>query len=192
MTWFRLPLFVWSIYATSIIMVLATPVLAMTLLLVIAERWLGIADLRSRARRRPAAVPAPVLVLHPPGRLHHDPAGDGRDLARSSPASRGGASSATASWSTRSVGDRGDRLPRLGPPHVRGRPVALRRPRVLVPVLPRRGAVGDQGVQLDRDALPRPDRLRRADALRARLHRPVHHRRADRPVPRLARRSTCT
>ncbi len=28
MTWFRLPLFVWAIYATSVIMVLATPVLA--------------------------------------------------------------------------------------------------------------------------------------------------------------------
>ena len=42
MTWFRLPLFVWAIYATSIIMVLATPVLAISLLLVIAERWLGL------------------------------------------------------------------------------------------------------------------------------------------------------
>ena len=31
-----------------------------------------------------------------------------------------------------------------------------------------------------------------ADALRARLHRPVHDRRPDRPVPRRARRSTCT
>src|SRR5690348_4146425 len=42
MTWFRLPLFVWGIYATSLVMVLATPVLAMTLLLVIAERWLDL------------------------------------------------------------------------------------------------------------------------------------------------------
>ncbi|MGY2049807.1 cytochrome c oxidase subunit I [Methylobacterium sp. JK268] len=42
MTWFRLPLFVWSIYATSIVMVLATPVLAISLLLVMAERWLGL------------------------------------------------------------------------------------------------------------------------------------------------------
>lgn len=42
MTWFRLPLFVWAIYATSIVMVLATPVLAITLLLIIAERWLGL------------------------------------------------------------------------------------------------------------------------------------------------------
>jgi cytochrome c oxidase subunit 1 len=38
MTWFRLPLFVWSNYATSIILVLATPVLAITTLLVAVER----------------------------------------------------------------------------------------------------------------------------------------------------------
>ena len=31
MTWFRLPLFIWSMYATSLILVLATPVLAITL-----------------------------------------------------------------------------------------------------------------------------------------------------------------
>jgi cytochrome c oxidase subunit 1 len=39
MTWFRLPLFVWAMYATSLVMVLATPVLAMTLVLIMAERW---------------------------------------------------------------------------------------------------------------------------------------------------------
>ena len=37
MTWYRLPLFVWSLYATSLILVLATPVLAMTLLLLLAR-----------------------------------------------------------------------------------------------------------------------------------------------------------
>jgi cytochrome c oxidase subunit 1 len=42
LTWFRLPLFVWSMYATAIIIVLATPVLAISLLLVMAERWLGL------------------------------------------------------------------------------------------------------------------------------------------------------
>ena len=40
--WFRLPLFVWASYATSIIMVLATPVLSTALLLVALERLLGI------------------------------------------------------------------------------------------------------------------------------------------------------
>jgi cytochrome c oxidase subunit I len=39
MTWFRLPLFVWAMYATSLVMILATPVLAMTLILIMAERW---------------------------------------------------------------------------------------------------------------------------------------------------------
>ncbi|HVT12089.1 MAG TPA: cbb3-type cytochrome c oxidase subunit I [Fimbriimonadaceae bacterium] len=40
MTWFRLPLFVWSMYATSVVMLLGTPVIAITLLLVFAERTL--------------------------------------------------------------------------------------------------------------------------------------------------------
>jgi cytochrome c oxidase subunit I len=38
MTWFRMPLFVWSMYATSLIMVLGTPVIAITLLMLAAER----------------------------------------------------------------------------------------------------------------------------------------------------------
>jgi cytochrome c oxidase subunit 1 len=42
MTWGRLPLFVWSHYATAIILVLATPVLAITLILVGLERAVGI------------------------------------------------------------------------------------------------------------------------------------------------------
>ncbi|WP_448188754.1 cytochrome c oxidase subunit I [Azospirillum sp. sgz301742] len=42
MTWFRLPIFVWSHYATSVILVLATPVLAMALILLALERSLGI------------------------------------------------------------------------------------------------------------------------------------------------------
>jgi cytochrome c oxidase subunit 1 len=42
MTWFRLPIFVWSHYATSVVMLLATPVLAMSLALVAIERAWGI------------------------------------------------------------------------------------------------------------------------------------------------------
>ncbi|HET7132020.1 MAG TPA: cytochrome c oxidase subunit I [Gammaproteobacteria bacterium] len=58
MTWRKLPLFVWSIYATSIIMLLATPVLAVTLLLVAAERafHIGIFD--------PALGGDPLLFQH--------------------------------------------------------------------------------------------------------------------------------
>ena len=42
MTWFRLPLFIWSYYATSIIFVLATPVVAMAMVLIVLERVFGI------------------------------------------------------------------------------------------------------------------------------------------------------
>ena len=48
MTWFRMPLFVWAHYATSIIMVLGTPVVAITIVLVALERIfrIGIFDPR--------------------------------------------------------------------------------------------------------------------------------------------------
>jgi len=42
MTWMRLPLFVWGIYSVSLVMLLATPVLAMTVLLVAMERFMGV------------------------------------------------------------------------------------------------------------------------------------------------------
>jgi cytochrome c oxidase subunit 1 len=58
LTWFRLPLFIWSHYATSLIMVLGTPVLAITIVLVGLERAfrLGIFD--------PALGGDPVLFQH--------------------------------------------------------------------------------------------------------------------------------
>ena len=58
LTWFRLPLFVWAHYATSLIMILGTPVVAITVLLVAAERVLhiGIFD--------PALGGDPVLFQH--------------------------------------------------------------------------------------------------------------------------------
>ncbi|MEL7371743.1 MAG: cytochrome c oxidase subunit I [Myxococcota bacterium] len=58
MGWFDMPLFLWAMYATSIIQVLATPVLAITLLLLTVERafGLGIFD--------PALGGDPVLFQH--------------------------------------------------------------------------------------------------------------------------------
>jgi cytochrome c oxidase subunit 1 len=56
--WFRLPLFVWAIYATSLILVLATPVLAMTLTLVAIERLFGIGIFN------PALGGDPLLFQH--------------------------------------------------------------------------------------------------------------------------------
>jgi cytochrome c oxidase subunit 1 len=58
LTWFRLPLFVWAHYATSLIMVLGTPVVAVTILMVALERTLhlGIFD--------PTLGGDPVLFQH--------------------------------------------------------------------------------------------------------------------------------
>jgi cytochrome c oxidase subunit 1 len=58
MTWFRMPLFLWGIYGTSIIQIMATPVLAITLLLLIMERLLGIGIFD------PALGGDPVLYQH--------------------------------------------------------------------------------------------------------------------------------
>ncbi|MGN6375214.1 MAG: cytochrome c oxidase subunit I [Sphingomonas sp.] len=49
MKWMRLPLFVWSMYATALVMVLATPVLSMTLLMVFVERAFGLPIFDPRA-----------------------------------------------------------------------------------------------------------------------------------------------
>ncbi|HEX5442291.1 MAG TPA: cbb3-type cytochrome c oxidase subunit I [Pirellulales bacterium] len=47
LTWFRLPLFIWSLYATSLIMILGTPVLAISVFLIGCERLgLGVFDPR--------------------------------------------------------------------------------------------------------------------------------------------------
>ncbi|MGH9712437.1 MAG: cytochrome c oxidase subunit I [Candidatus Acidiferrales bacterium] len=58
LTWFRLPLFIWAMYATSIIFILGTPVIAITLFLLGLERLLhiGIFD--------PAIGGDPILFQH--------------------------------------------------------------------------------------------------------------------------------
>jgi cytochrome c oxidase subunit 1 len=58
MTWFRLPLFVWANYATALVMILGTPVVAITVLLLAIERLakVGIFD--------PAIGGDPILFQH--------------------------------------------------------------------------------------------------------------------------------
>jgi cytochrome c oxidase subunit 1 len=58
LTWFRLPLFVWAMYATSIVIMLATPVLAITLVMLMVERALGVGIFD------PALGGDPVLYQH--------------------------------------------------------------------------------------------------------------------------------
>jgi cytochrome c oxidase subunit I len=58
LTWFRLPLFVWALYAASIIFIIGTPVIAISLALIVIERFfhVGIFD--------PALGGDPVLFQH--------------------------------------------------------------------------------------------------------------------------------
>ena len=168
MTWFRLPLFVWAHYATSLIMILGTPVIAITVLLVAAERVLhmGIFD--------PALGGDPVLFQHLFWFYSHPAV-----YIMILPA-MGVISEIVAGVLAQEhlrllvhrvlvAGDRGHRLPRLGPPPLRRRPVGLRRDDLLVPELRRRDSLGDQGVQLDCDDLQRLGVVAVADALRTRF-----------------------
>ena len=58
MTWFRMPLFVWAQYATSLVMILGTPVIAITVLMLAIERFaqIGIFD--------PSIGGDPILFQH--------------------------------------------------------------------------------------------------------------------------------
>ncbi len=58
MTWHRMPLFVWTLYATGWVQLLATPTIAIALLLIILERFFGIGFFD------PAKGGDPVLFEH--------------------------------------------------------------------------------------------------------------------------------
>ncbi len=58
MTWFRMPLFVWAHYATSLVMILGTPVIAITILLLAIERFAQVGIFN------PAIGGDPILFQH--------------------------------------------------------------------------------------------------------------------------------
>ncbi len=58
MSWFRLPLFVWGIYATAWVQILATPVIGITLVLIMIERYFGVGVFD------PAKGGDPILYQH--------------------------------------------------------------------------------------------------------------------------------
>ena len=186
MTWFRLPLFVWSHYATSLIMVLGTPVLAIAVALVAVERLfrVGIFD--------PALGGDPILFQHLFWFYSH-PAVYIMVLPGMGVVSRDRSLFLAAADLRLSLhrlfehGHRGPGFPGLGPPHVRLGPVDVRRDGVFDPQLPGGGPVGDQGLQLDGHDVQGVDHPRHADALCAGVHRPVHDGRTDGPDARVAR-----
>src|ERR1039458_3909009 len=63
MTWFRMPLFVWAHYATSLIQVLGTPVLAVTIVLLFLERALHL-GIFEPARRGDPVLFQPLFCFY--------------------------------------------------------------------------------------------------------------------------------
>src|SRR6266542_3671512 len=115
-------------------------------------------DLRPGAGRRPGAVPALLLVLLAPRRLHHYPPGDGGDL-------RGGLR-VLAQEHLRLQGGglllarhRLRRLLHVGSPPLHVGPVADDGRHLRGPLDVRGDLHGREGVQLDGDAVPRLDRV---------------------------------
>ena len=164
MTWFRLPIFVWTMYATSFIFLLAVPVLAMALILVILERLLhiGVFD--------PALGGDPLLFQHLFWFYSH-PAVYIMILP-----GMGIVSEVIPCFARKNLygytfvayvelRHRRAWLSGLGPPHVRGRHFDVRGAGLLEPELSGGGAVGDQGLQLDGHALQGLDLVRDADAV---------------------------
>ena len=173
MGWFRMPIFAWTMYATSFIFLLAVPVLAMALTMVIVERvfQFGIFD--------PALGGDPRLFQHLFWFYSH-PAVYIMILP-----GMGVVSEVIPCFARKNLYGlqvRGlfqfrHRLPgllRVGAPHVRGRVVAVRGADLLEPELPGGHTIGDQGLQLDRYALQGFDLLRGAHALRVGVRFAVH------------------
>ena len=158
MTWNRLPLFVWAHYATSIIQVLGTPVVAITIVLVALERLfhLGIFN--------PALGGDPLLFQHLFWFYSHPAVyimilpgmGIISEIVCCFSRKRIFGYKAMAMAAPR---HRGDRVPGLGAPHVRRRHLALCGSHLLAVELLRRGALGHQGLQLDRHHVQGVDHL---------------------------------
>ena len=173
MTWNRLPLFIWAHYATSIIQLLGTPVIAVTLVLVVLERalHLGIFD--------PTRGGDPLLFQHLFWFYSH-PAVYIMILP-----SMGVISEIVPCFSRKrifgykfvalsSISHRCFRISGLGAPHVRGRDFALCGADFLGAQLSGCRSFRHQGLQLDRHHVQGLDYVFDAHAVRLRFHRPVH------------------
>jgi cytochrome c oxidase subunit 1 len=75
LTWFRLPLFVWALYATSLVQILGTPVIAITVLMLALERAFGLGFFDARLGGDPVLFqhlfwfyshPAVYIMILPP------------------------------------------------------------------------------------------------------------------------------
>ena len=136
MTMFRMPIFVWNALVTSVLILLAFPILTAALMALLADRNLG-ALVYSRQNGGADAVAAPVLVLRPPRGLHHR-AAVLRDHHRDHPGVQPQAAVRLQGHGRRHPRDRRPVAGGVGAPHVRHRRGAAAV--LLLPHLPDRGA----------------------------------------------------
>ena len=187
MDWYRLPLFLWSLYSVSVLYVLATPVLAMAMVLILFERifHVGVFD--------PALGGDPLLFQHlfwfyshPAVYIMILPGFGVVSEIITAFARKPIFGYKFIAWSSVSIAVIsffvwGHHM------FVAGTSLYSSIVFSLLSFMVVR-AIGDQGLQLARDAAQRLYPVQRADALHARVHRAVHHRRIDGVVRGVSRR----
>ena len=179
MTWMRLPLFTWSLYATAWVQLLATPIIAITLLLIIIERFIGVGFFD------PAKGGDPILFehmfwiySHPAVYIMILPAmGAVSDIipvfARQDHLRVQGDSRVEPEH-------RALRLPHLGPSYVYQRHERYGAHDLFAPDVPRCHPERHQGLQLDRKPLQGLVQNGRPAPVYAHVHLSFFHRRSDR------------
>ena len=120
MTFWRMPLLVWANFTTSLLVVIATPFIAGSQFFVMFDRVLHTSFFIPEGRRLRPRLPAHLLVLQPPGRLHHDPARV-RDHLRDHLGDEPQADLRLPADGDVAARDPRARVLGLGAPHVRGR-----------------------------------------------------------------------
>ena len=120
MYFFRLPLVIWSLFITAILLLLALPVLTTALALLLFDRMGGTHFFLPAGGGEPLLWQHSVLVLRPSRGLHHDPARDGHLVGDH----LGVFAQADLRIPRDGIRDDRDRVPvvgRVGPSHVRSR-----------------------------------------------------------------------
>ena len=151
MTLFRMPIFTWNALVTSVLILLAFPILTAALMALLADRNLG-ALVYTPRERRADAVAAPVLVLRAPRGLHHR-AAVLRHRHRDHPGVQPQAAVRLQGHGLRDPRHRRPVAGGVGAPHVRHRRGAAALLRL--PDLPDRRADRHQVLQLDRHHVAR-------------------------------------
>ena len=183
MTMFRMPIFTWNALLTSMLALMAFPVLAAALLVLEIDRRLG-AQVFDAASGGAILWQNPVLVLRPPGGVHpRDPVLRHRD--RDHPGVQPQAAVRLQGHDRRDDRDHRAVDDRVGASHVHHRRGAAA---VLLALCPSSSRCAHRGevLQLDRHHVARPAHLRAADAVLDRVPGRVLVRRNHRSHPGLA------